>query len=146
MTTAKHPIVAALALLVRSHDQSGVLDNEPDELLLAEFIVTKDQKREMPLIGDPDPDILWRVELFYGAVGWEVERRSGHAISPILKINHEGWGRIALIAGRLVAVNAHVRELHRFGFESFEQMIEKGEKLVEEGLANIKKFPAAAEA
>ncbi len=140
------PILAALLRLMRSHDHSGVWDDEPDEVLLAPFIVTKAQKREMPLIGDPDPDVLWRVELFYAAVAWEIERRSGRAVAPLLKIHHEGWGRVVLIAGRLVAVNAHVRELHRWGFESLEQLAEKAETLVAEGLAVIAQFPAIAEA
>ena len=140
------PILTALLRLMRSHDHSGVWDDEPDDLLLAPFVVTKAQKREMPLIGDPDPDVLWRVELFYAAVAWEIERRSGRAVAPLLKIHHEGWGRVVLIAGRLVAVNAHVRELHRWGFESLEQLAEKAEKLVAEGLAAIAQFPAVAEA
>ncbi len=145
MTAPQPTIIQSLLQLLRSHDRSGAWDDEPDDLLLAPFIVTKAQKREMPLIGDPDPDVLWRVELYYGAIAWEIEKRAGRAISPMLQINPEGWGRVALIAGRLVAVNAHVRELHRFGFETPEQLVEKAEKLVAEGVAAINQFPAVAD-
>ncbi len=139
-------IIQALLQLMRSHDRSGAWDDEPDDLLLAPYIVTKAQKRELPLIGDPDPDLLWRVELYFGAIAWEIEKRAGRAVAPMLQINHEGWGRVALIAGRLVAVNAHVRELHRFGFETIDQLVEKAEKLVAEGVSTIDQFPAVADA
>lgn len=141
-----HPILQGLLKLMRSHDRSGVWDYEDDLELLQPFIVTKAMKREMPMIGEPDPDVLFRVELFYSAVAWELERRCGRAIAPLLRIHHEGWGRVVLIAGKLVAVNAHVRELHRFGFEDLTQMVVKAEKLVAEGLATIEQFPAAADA
>ncbi len=143
---ASHSICKAILMLMRSHDRSGSWDVEPDLDLLAPFVVTKAQKREMPLIGEPDPDILWRVELFYSAVAWEIERRAGRAVSPLLRIHHEGWGRVVLIAGKLVAVDAHVRELHRFGFETLEAMTLKAEKLVADGLSTIEAFPGAAAA
>lgn len=144
MDELTHPLVKALLRLLRSQDHSGTWDGEPDEVLLAPFIVTKAQKRDLPLMGDPDPDILWRVELFYAAVAWEIERRAGHAVAPLLKIHHEGWGRIVLIAGRLVAVSAHVRELHRFGFEDLKTLVAKAEKLIDEGVAAIEQFPTVA--
>jgi len=140
------PIATALLRLLRAQDRSGAWDAEADEVLLAPFIVPKAKKRELPLIGDPDPDILWRVGLYYGAVAWEIERRCGRAVQPMMDINHEGWGRVMLIAGRLVAVRSHLRELHRFGFESVDDLVAKGETLVAEGIAIIDAHPAVAEA
>jgi probable nitrogen fixation protein len=140
------PFLKGLLMLMRSHDRSGVWDAEPDAELLAPFVVTKAQKRDIPLIGDPDPDLLWRVELFYQAVAWQIETRTGHATQPVFRIHHEGWGRVVLIAGRLVAVDAFLRELHRFGFETIEAIEDKGLKLVEAGVAAIDKFPDVAAA
>jgi probable nitrogen fixation protein len=144
--TISHPIIQNLLRLIRAEDRSGAYDAEPDEELLAPFVVTKVQKRELPMFGDPDPDILARVETFYGAVAIELERRTGRAVVPMMNIHHEGWGRVLLIAGRLVAVKAHVRELHRFGFGTLAQLVEKAEKLVVEGAASIEAFPAVADA
>lgn len=146
MTESHPPIIKALLLLVRSHDSSGAWDAEPDAAILEPYIVTKAQKREIPMFGDPDPDILWRVTQYYAAIAWEVEKRTGKAVAPMMNIHHEGWGRAILTAGRLVVVNSHVRELHRFGFESVEQMSEKAEKLIAEGVATIAKFPEVADA
>lgn len=140
------PFAKGLLTLVRAQDRSGAWDNEPDEAILAPFIVTKLQKRELPMMGDPDPDILWRVELYYTAIAWEIERRAGCATAPMLNIHHEGWGRAIIIAGRLIAVNSHVRELHRFGFENVCDMEKRAMKLIEEGVAMIEKFSTVAAA
>lgn len=141
----KHPIIQGLLRLIRAEDRSGAYDSEPDEELLAPFVVTKAQKRELPMFDDPDPDILMRVSQFYAAVAWEVERQTGKPVAPMMDIHHEGWGRVLLISGRLVAVNSHVRELHRFGFETLAALIERAEKLAAEGIAAIAKFPEVVE-
>ena len=140
------PFVKGLLTLLRAQDRSGAWDAEPDEAIIAPYIVTKAQKRELPMIGDPDPDILWRVEIYYTAIAWEIERRTGCATAPMMNIHHEGWGRAVVIAGRLIAVNSHVRELHRFGFESVVELERKAMKLVEEGVATIEQFPVVAAA
>lgn len=140
------PFLKALLMVIRAEDRSGAMDNDPDDLLLAPFVVTKAEKREIPLFGDPDPDILMRVEQIYQAICWLIERETATQCAPILKIHHEGWGRIVIIAGRLVAVNNHVRELHRFGYESLVELERKALKLVEEGVAAVRRFPDVAAA
>ena len=66
-------------------------------------------------MGDPDPETLWRLELFYNAVGLAVERQTGVMVSPMMKMHHEGFGR-------LIVVNKHLRDVHRFGFPSLEKV------------------------
>lgn len=140
------PFVKALLTLIRAQDRSGAMEADADEELLAPFIVTKVQKRDIPMFGDPDPDILMRVEQIYMAVCWLIEQETGMAAAPILNIHHEGWGRIVIITGRLVAVNSHVRELHRFGYENLITMEAKTLKLVEEGIKAVRQFPEIAAA
>ena len=145
-TGTEDPFIKTLLALIRAHDGSGAWETVSDEEILAPFIVTKEQRREIPLIGDPDPDILWRVELFYNVIGLAIEKRTGHNTAPIMKIHHEGWGRMILTAGKLVVVNAYLRDLHRFGFDSVEAMSAKAAKIVEEGVATIEQFPQVAAA
>lgn len=145
-TPIEDPFIRSLLSLIRAHDQSGAWETMSDEAILAPFVVTKEQRREIPLIGDPDPDTLWRVELFYSAVGLAIEKRTGYVATPLMKINHEGWGRMALLCGRLVVVNAFLRDLHRFGFENVGAMLEKATRIVDEGVENIRRFPDAAAA
>ncbi len=70
------PFVKTLVRLVRAEDSYGTWEGRSDADLLRDFIVTKEQRREIPIIGDPDPDVLWRLEKFYAAVGLDIERVS----------------------------------------------------------------------
>jgi len=128
----------------RAQDINGVWEGKADEKLLEPYIVTKEQRREMPIMGDPDPETLWRLELFYNAVGLSIERLTGVMVSPMMKMSHEGFGRQVLIAGRLIVVNKQLRDVHRFGFNTMEVLAEEGQKFVNAGVDMIKQFPEVA--
>ena len=128
----------------RAQDSYGAWEKKSDTELLAPYMLDKEQRRAIPIIGDPDPEILWRVELFYNAVGLATERASGVMVSPMMKMSHEGFGRMVLIAGRLIVVNKQLRDVHRFGFPSMEKLAEEGDKLVAGALEMIEKFPEVA--
>ncbi len=128
----------------RAQDTHGTWEKKSDVSLLDPYIVTKEQRRQMPIIGDPDPEILWRLELFYNAVGLAIERRTKCMVQPLMKMSHEGFGRMILTTGRLIVVNRHLRDVHRFGFETLEKLAAEGEKFVEAGVEMIEKFPEVA--
>jgi probable nitrogen fixation protein len=135
------PFVQELIKQWRAQDTHGMWDGKNDEQLLAPYIVTREQRRQMPIIGDPDPELLWRLELFYNAVGLAIERRTSIVATPMMKMHHEGFGRMILMAGRLIVVNKHLRDVHRFGFESLDKLAAEGEKLVAEGIAMTQAYP-----
>ena len=134
-----------LVLLFRAEDTYGAWEGKSDAQLLAPFILDKEARAAIPIIGDPDPDTLWRLELFYKAVGITVEKLTGVMGSTMMKMSHEGFGRIVLIGGRLVVLSKHLRDVHRFGFPSVEKMCADGAKVVEEAVALIKKYPDVAD-
>jgi probable nitrogen fixation protein len=133
-----------LVKLWRAQDSYGTWDGKNDEMLLEPYILTREKRKEIPIIGDPDPEILWRLEIFYNAVGLAIERRTGVMVTPMMKMHHEGFGRMVLIAGRLIVVNKQLRDVHRFGFPSLEKLAEEGDKLVESAVEMIGKFPEVA--
>jgi probable nitrogen fixation protein len=135
-----------LIAVIRAEDSYGTWDAKSDAQLLADFIVTKEERRAIPIISDPEPEVLWRIEKFYGAVGLLIEKTTGLMASPMSKMSHEGFGRIILITGRLVALSRHLRDVHRFGFDSFEKLAEAGEKLAADAAAVIAAHPDAARA
>ena len=139
------PFVRTLVRVVRAEDTFGVWERKSDAEILADFIVTKEQRRQIPIIGDPDPDVMSRVEKFYIAVGLDIERASGRMASPMMKMSHEGFGRVILTVGRLVVISKSLRDIHRFGFESFDKLAEAGEKLVDEARKWIDDYPAVAD-
>ena len=63
----------------------------------------------------------------------------------MMKMSHEGFGRIVLTAGRLVVVSKTLRDVHRFGFPSLEKLSADGAKLVADAVALIRKYPDVAE-
>ena len=128
----------------RAQDSFGTWEKKSDELLLEPYVVDKEKRKTLPIMGDPDPETLWRLELFYNAVGMAIERQAGVMVSPMMKMHHEGFGRMVLIAGRLIVVNKQLRDVHRFGFLSLEKLAEEGEKLVAAGVEMINKYPEVA--
>ena len=138
------PIVRELVKQWRAQDTHGVWDSKSDATLLAPYILTREQRRAIPLMGDPDPETLWRLELFYNAVGLAIERATGVMVAPMMKMSHEGFGRLILTAGRLIAVNKQLRDVHRFGFDSLEALAAEGGKLVAAGVEMIQKYPELA--
>jgi probable nitrogen fixation protein len=138
------PFLAELVKQLRAQDCYGHWEGKSDAQVLAPYVVDAAARKAMPLLADPDPDVLWRLELFYNAVGLAIERRTGVMTAPMIKMHHEGFGRVVLIAGRLVAVNKYLRDVHRFGFDSLERLAEQGDRLVNEAVAMIERFPEVA--
>jgi probable nitrogen fixation protein len=128
----------------RAQDAHGAWDGKSDLDLLSPYILDKQRRKEIPLMGDPDPETIWRLELFYNAVGLSIERATGVMVTPMMKMHHEGFGRMILAAGRLIVVNKQLRDVHRFGFGSLERLAEEGEKFVAVGVEMINKYPEVA--
>lgn len=140
------PFVQTLVRLIRAQDSYGAWEGKPDSELLEPFIVSKEQRRNMPLMADPDPDVLARLDLFYNAVSLSIERETGRIASPMMKIHHEGFGRVLLTMGKLVVLSKHLRDVHRFGFETIEKLSAEGDKLVASAVETVKLYPQVAEA
>jgi probable nitrogen fixation protein len=128
----------------RAQDLHGSWDGKSDQDLLEPYIMTREKRLLIPIMSDPDPETLWRMELFYNAVGLTIERVTGVMVSPLMKLHHEGFGRLVLTAGRLVVFNKHLRDVHRFGFDSLEKLESIGEEIVADGINWIEKYPDVA--
>ena len=129
---------------IRAADTHGAWDRKSDWDLVEPFILDKEKRRAIPIIGDPDPDTLWRLELFYNALCIAIEREAGVMVSPMMKMSHEGFGRMVLIAGRLVVVNKSLRDVHRFGFDSLDKLNAEAAKFIGQAREMIEKFPEVA--
>ncbi|MCC8958177.1 NifX-associated nitrogen fixation protein [Bradyrhizobium sp. Pear77] len=143
-STVDAPILMELVKIWRAQDTNGVWEAKSDLDLLEPYILDKEKRRASPIVGDPDPDTVWRLELFFDAVALSIERVTGVMIQPIVKLHHEGFGRVVLIGGRLIAVNKQLRDVHRFGFDSFAKLSQEGDKYVSDGIDLIRKIPDVA--
>jgi probable nitrogen fixation protein len=143
-SVAELPFMKELIKVWRAQDTHGTWETKGDLDLLAPYVLDKEARRALPIIGDPDPETIWRMELFFNAIALSIERATGVMISPMLKMSHEGFGRMVLIGGRLIVVNKQLRDVHRFGFDSFEKLAAEGDKYVQSGVEMIEKFPDVA--
>ena len=138
--------VKALCSLIRAEDGAAASPGRTNEELIAPFIVTKEARRALPIVGDPDPEVMQRVEQYYRAVALRIEERSGLRAATTVNLSHEGFGRLFITVGRLVAFVKTLRDVHRFGFDSPLALANEGEKVVDKAVSRIDEFPAAARA
>jgi probable nitrogen fixation protein len=143
-TLLQDPFIRELIKQIRAQDTHGTWEGKTDAKLLEPYILSAEQRRALPMMGDPDPDTLWRLDLFHNAIGLSIERATGCMVSPMMKMSHEGFGRAVLTAGRLIVVNRHLRDVHRFGYPSLAKLAEAGNKLVNEGVGMVETYKDVA--
>ena len=129
---------------MRAIDSYGTYDGWPVERILAPYIKTKDQRREIPVIGDPDEETLARVKCFYNAIAVMIEKECGHMAVPMINITHEGFGRALITVGKLVVLDRTVRDVHRFSFDSLSKMKDEADKFLAVALEIVGKYPEVA--
>ncbi len=141
---AEAPFIKELIKVWRAQDTHGTWDGKADLELLEPYIIDKEARRALPILGDPDPDTIRRLELFFNAVCLAIEKQTRVMITPMMKMSHEGFGRMVLIGGRLIVVNKQLRDVHRFGFDNLGKLADEGEKYIKAGVEMIERFPEVA--
>ena len=129
---------------MRALDSYGQFDGQPAERLLDPFVLTKERKAAIPLIGDPDETTVACVRAFYNAIAVMIEQECGLMAVSLVHLSHEGFGRVLITVGKLVALDRTLRDVHRFGFESLSKMKNEGDKYLSVALEIIGKYPEVA--
>ncbi len=129
---------------MRALDSYGQFDGEPAERLLDPFILTRERKAEIPLIGDPDETTVACVRAFYNAIAVMIEKECGLMAVSLIHLSHEGFGRALITVGKLVVLDRTLRDVHRFGFESLSKMKDEADKYLSVALEIIGKYPEVA--
>lgn len=129
---------------MRAVDTYGSYDGWPLEKILDPFVLTRERKREIPVVGDPDEITVSRVKAFYNAISALIEKECGLMAVPMLNLTHEGFGRALITVGKLVVMDRTLRDVHRFGFPSLSKMKDEGDKLLSVALEIIGQHPGVA--
>ncbi|MFI3190920.1 hypothetical protein BCS42_09880 [Crenothrix sp. D3] len=108
------------------------------------IVLTKERKREIPIIGDPDELTIARLKAYYNSLATLIEQKTGLMAAPIVNLTHEGFGRALIMVGKLIVVDKVLRDTHRFGFASLEDMTEKSDKTIAKAMELIEKYNNAA--
>ncbi len=144
-TTLQQPFVKQMVVQLRAMDSYGIYDTWSDARVLDPLVLTRERRRSIPVVGDPDETTLARVRAYYNAMAQEIERRTGLMAVPVINITHEGFGRALILVGKLVAMDRILRDVHRFGFESLDQMVEDANKIVNQACSMIESHRVVAE-
>ncbi|MGC5844682.1 DUF269 domain-containing protein [Mesorhizobium abyssinicae] len=135
------PFVKCLARLIRAEESYCLWEGKSDAALLAGFIVTRKRRRAIPGMSYADPHALWRLDMFYSAVGLAIAERLRLVTSP----NVEAKPVRPLGAGfSMPGVGPFCPDIHRFGFETFRQLAEAGTKLVDDATPDTEVSPDVA--
>jgi len=129
---------------MRALDSYGVYDGKTAEQLLAPFVLTKESRTAIPILGDPDQVTLSRVRAFYNAIAVLIETECGKMAVPLVHVSHEGFGRVLITVGKLVALDRPLRDAHRFGFESFSKMKTEADKHLALAIGIVGSYPEVA--
>ena len=129
---------------MRAIDTYGTYDDWTIAKILEPFILTKEMKREIPVVGDPDEIIMARVKAFYNAISSLIEKECRLMAVPMINLSHEGFGRVIITVGKLVVLDRTLRDVHRFGFPTLSKMKDEADKLLSVALEIIGKHSEVA--
>ncbi len=129
---------------MRAVDTYGTYDNWPVSKILEPFVLTKEKKKEIPVVGDPDEIVMSRVKAFYNAISAMIEKECGLMAVPMMNLTHEGFGRSIITVGKLVVMDKTLRDVHRFGYPSLSKMKDEADKLLSVALEIIGQHPKVA--
>jgi len=145
------PFLRDLAALVRAGDPYGRLDDVPAEQLLRTFLLAPTTAGAV--LAEPADgagactvDVLTveRLRCFYQAVAAGVERAGQVMTAVVVDVNGEGFGRVLVVAGRLVVLAESLRDAGRFGFADLPALVAAGERLVSGAVAVLDRYPGVA--
>ncbi len=137
-------LIREMVRQVRALDTYGEYDQASPAGILDPFVLTKERKREIPLIADLDEEVIARVKAFFNAIATLIEKRSGLMAVPLVHLNYEGFGRVLITVGKLVVMDRHLRDVHRFGFRSLAKMEEEAHKVIDRAVTLIRQYPDVA--
>ncbi len=128
----------------RALDSYGSYDGWPVERVLKPYVVTREDRRMIPVVGDPDDVTIARVRAFYNAIAALLEKECGRMAGSLINISHEGFGRALITVGKLIVVDRTLRDVHRFGFESLSKMKDEADKILSVAVELVGKYPDVA--
>ena len=136
--------VKEMARQMRALDTYGTYQGWTVEKILDPYVLTKERKANIPMIGDPDDETISRVKAYYNAIAVLIEKECKLLTVPLVHLTHEGFGRAIITVGKLVAVEKTLRDVHRFGFASLSKMKDEADKILGVAIERIGQNSAVA--
>lgn len=139
--TVENPFLKQLINQIRAQDQFGTWSKFSDEeLLTKKYIKTKEELKSIPVIADIDEMIIGDIKMIYQALALGFETKTGVMCNVIMEMSHEGFGRVAVIADKIVIVNKYFKDAHRFSYRTIEKLIEDGDKMLNTAISIYEQY------
>lgn len=119
-----------MAKQMRAIDTYDTFEGMSDGEVLDPYVLTKERKKEIPVVGDPDEIVIARIKAYYNAISTLIEKECGQMAVPLINLTHEGFGRALITVGKLVVHDRSLRDVHRFGFASLSKMKDEADKIL----------------
>lgn len=140
----EHGFIREMLRQMRALDTYDTYENMTEAQILDPYVMTRERKAELPIVGDPDEIIMARVKAYYNGLAASIEKQSGLMAVSLVNLSHEGFGRALITVGKLIVVDKTLRDVHRFGFKSLDKMCDEADKIINRAITIIEKFPEAA--
>lgn len=145
--TVENPFLKQLINQIRAQDQFGTWSKFSDEeLLTKKYVKTKEELKNIPVIADIDEMIIGDIKMIYQALALAFETKTGVMCNVIMEMSHEGFGRVAVIADKVVIVNKYFKDAHRFSYRTIEKLIEDGDKMLASAVTIYEQYKPCANA
>lgn len=140
-----HPFVKQMVTQLRSMDSYGTYDTWTDAKVLDPLVLTKERRREIPVVGDPDETTISRLKAYYNAIASTIEMECGLMAVPMVNLTHEGFGRAIVVVGKLIVADKTLRDVHRFGFDSLDKLVNEVDKVTSKAITLVNEHRVVAE-
>lgn len=125
----------ALVAQLRAQDTYGVWSKiADDDLLVKNYVKTKEELKEIPIIDDIKPEQIKAIRLIYQALAIAFEQQTNVMCSVVMEMSHEGFGRAVVIADKIVIIDKSFKDAHRFSFRTLEKLKDQGGKQLKRAL------------
>lgn len=140
----KSDVVQEMLKQLKAIDTFDTYEGWSDAKIIDPVVLTKERKRDIPVIGDPDEIVMSRVKAYYNSLSTLIEAKTGLMAVPMINLSHEGFGRAIVMVGKLIVVDKVLRDVHRWGFPSLEKMVSQTETTLDKAIGLIEKYNDAA--
>ena len=133
-----------MAKQMRAIDTYDTFEGMSNGEVLDPYVLTKERRKAIPVIGDPDEIVIARMKAYYNAISTLIEKECGLMAVPLLNLSYEGFGRVIITVGKLVVHDRSLRDVHRFGFKSLSHMKDEADKVLSIALELVGSYDKVA--
>ncbi|WP_022850361.1 DUF269 domain-containing protein [Limisalsivibrio acetivorans] len=133
-----------LAKKLRSFDTFGTWKRLSDERILEKYVLSREDKKKISTSGAVKTEKMFYIRMFYEASAQLIEMKTGLMCIAVADINHEGFGRVLIVTGDYILSQRVLRNAHKFGFESLEEMMFEGEGIAAEAVQKAEELKITA--